>query len=174
MSAEISKLAENIQLLICDVDGVLTDGRIFLHSDPHNSDGVIEMKVFHARDGHGLKLVQRGGITVAIISGRKAPIVKARMDTLGISEVHQGFSDKLPVFRSLCTRMGISAENVAYIGDDTIDLCVMREVGLPVAVADAHPKVKDAAKWVTTALGGQGAVRELCDLLLSAQNLPDE
>lgn len=174
MTSPVDQLAKNIRLLICDVDGVLTDGRIFLHSDPHDSNGVIEMKVFHARDGHGLKLVQRGGITVAIISGRKAPIVKARMDNLGISEVHQGCSDKLPVFQSLCSRMGISAEHVAYIGDDTIDLCVMRQVGLPVAVADAHHKVKHAAKWVTTAAGGQGAVRELCDLLLTAQNLPDE
>ena len=174
MSTDLNALAENIRLLICDVDGVLTDGRIFLHSDPHNEEKVIEMKVFHARDGHGLKLVQRGGITVAIISGRNAPIVKARMETLGVSEVHQGCSDKLPVFKSLCTRMGIEPANVAYIGDDTIDLCVMREVGFPVAVADAHPKVKDAAKWVTSSDGGQGAVRELCDLLLSAQNLPDE
>lgn len=162
----LAELASDIKLLICDVDGVLTDGRIYLMPDPQNPSEAIEIKVFHARDGHGLKLLQQAGIDVAIISGRKAPMVVARMNALGVKNVVQGCPDKLAALQELLPPMGLKPEQVAYIGDDTIDVEIMQAVGFAVAVKDAHPAVIRCAQWTTHNNGGQGAVRELCDLLI--------
>jgi len=162
----LAELASGIKLLICDVDGVLTDGRIYLMPDPNNPEEAVEIKVFHARDGHGLKLLQQAGIDVAIISGRKAPMVNARMRALGVKHIVQGCPDKLAALQELLPPMGIKPEQVAYIGDDTIDVEIMQAVGFAVAVKDAHPAVIRSAQWTTHNNGGQGAVRELCDLLI--------
>lgn len=162
----LAELSQGIRLLICDVDGVLTDGRIYLMPDPSNPTEAIEMKVFHARDGHGLKLLQQAGIQVAVISGRKAPMVVARLKALGISNIVQGCSDKLAALQELLPPMGLKPDQVAYIGDDTIDVEIMQAVRFAVAVKDAHPAVIRSAQWTTHNKGGQGAVRELCDLLI--------
>lgn len=162
----LAELAQGIKLLICDVDGVLTDGRIYLMPDPQDPTQPIEMKVFHARDGHGLKLLQQAGIQVAVISGRKAPMVEARLKALGVTNIVQGCADKLSALGELLPELGISPSEVAYIGDDTIDIEIMQAVRFPVAVKDAHPAVIRSALWTTHHNGGMGAVRELCDLLV--------
>lgn len=166
MSRTLAELASGIKLLICDVDGVLTDGRIYFMPDPSNPELPIEIKVFHARDGHGLKLLQKAGIQVAVISGRKAPMVEARLKGLGVSNIVQGCEDKLTALGELLPSLGIAANEVAYIGDDTIDIEIMQAVRFPVAVKDAHPAVIRSALWTTHHNGGLGAVRELCDLLI--------
>lgn len=162
----LAELAKGIKLLICDVDGVLTDGRIYFMPDPQDPTQPIEIKVFHARDGHGLKLLQQAGIQVAVISGRKAPMVEARLKGLGINNIVQGCGDKLTALKEMLPSLGLTADEVAYIGDDTIDVEIMQAVRLPVAVKDAHPAVIRTAKWTTHQNGGLGAVRELCDLLI--------
>ena len=160
-----------IRLAVFDVDGVFTDGR--LHYGQRVlalGEGIGEvMKVFHVRDGHGIKRLRAAGIEVAVISGRSSPIVTARMAELGVAHVHQGQDDKLPVLEALLARTGIAAAATCYCGDDEPDLAPMRAVGLAVAPADAHPSVRAAAAWVLSASGGQGAVRELCDGLLAAR-----
>lgn len=162
----LAEFASGIKLLICDVDGVLTDGRIYFMPDPKDPSQPVEIKVFHARDGHGLKLLQKAGIQVAVISGRKAPMVEARLKLLGINNIVQGCEDKLSALNTMLPELGLSPEQVAYIGDDTIDIEIMQAVEFPVAVKDAHPAVIRAAKWTTHNKGGLGAVRELCDLLV--------
>jgi 3-deoxy-D-manno-octulosonate 8-phosphate phosphatase (KDO 8-P phosphatase) len=162
----LAQLANGIKLLICDVDGVLTDGRIYFMPDPQDPTQPIEIKVFHARDGHGLKLLQQAGIQVAVISGRKAPMVEARLKGLGITNIVQGCEDKLAALKELLPTLGLEADQVAYIGDDTIDIEIMQAIRFPVAVKDAHPAVIRSALWTTHQNGGQGAVRELCDLLI--------
>lgn len=149
-----------LKALILDVDGVLTDGKIYL--DAHGN----ESKVFHTQDGLGLKRLQQHGIKLAIISGRNSPVVSLRMKELGIKHVHQGIQDKLPVFQQLLTQLEIQAEQVAYAGDDLPDLSVMQQVGLPLTVANAVPEIKQLASHVATRHGGEGAVRELCDWLI--------
>lgn len=163
ISREIKDKAKQVRLLILDVDGVLTDGRLFFD---HNG---VEYKSFHARDGHGLKLLQQTGVQVAVISGRNSPTVALRMKMLGINHVYQGYEDKRGAFTALREATGISAEQTAYVGDDLIDLPVMVQVGLPIAVNDANFAVKAAAIWSTTLPGGLGAVREVCDMLMQAQ-----
>lgn len=160
--------AANIKLLICDVDGVLTDGRIYM-IPATNEAGYDEAKVFHARDGHGIKLLQKTGVQVAVISGRQAPMVVKRMQGLGVEHIYQGCGNKLPVFEQLIETLGIKPSEVAYIGDDTIDICVMEKVGFAVAVADAHPETKQCAHWITKTNGGLGAVRELCDVIVASK-----
>lgn len=162
----LAQLAQGIKLLICDVDGVLTDGRIYFMPDPQDPTQPIEIKVFHARDGHGLKLLQQAGIQVAVISGRKAPMVEARLKGLGITNIVQGCGDKRKALHEMLPKLGLTPEQVAYIGDDTIDIEIMEAVRFPVAVNDAHPAVIRSARWTTHKDGGQGAVRELCDLLI--------
>ena len=153
----------NIRVLVLDVDGVMTDGRLYFGS------GGEENKVFHVRDGAGIKLVQQLGITVAVISGRRSPPTVQRCRELGIAEVFLGVEDKERAFTALCTRLGVSARECACIGDDTTDLPLLRQAGLAVAVADAHPEARRAAHRSTTLAGGQGAVREVCDWLLGAR-----
>lgn len=160
---EIIEQAKQLKLLILDVDGVLTDGKLFFDEQGK------EYKSFHARDGHGLKLLQQTGVAVAVISGRKSTSVALRMQSLGIEHVYQGHEHKLAAFNELLQKVGCLTEQVAYVGDDLLDLPVMTRVGLPIAVNDAVPEVKAFAKWHTELPGGHGAVREVCDLIMQAQ-----
>ena len=155
--------ARRVRLLVLDVDGVLTDGRL------HISASGEEIKVFHVRDGSGLVAIQRAGIAVAIISGRDSPAVTRRATELGIRHVRQGVADKGAELDRLLGELGIPAEETACVGDDTPDAPMLRRAGLAVGVADAHPALLAAVHWITKAKGGHGAVREVCDLLLSAR-----
>ncbi len=157
--------AKKIRMLLLDVDGVLTDGRIILDNQGN------ELKAFHVRDGHGIKLAQRAGIIIGIITGRKAEVVNLRARELGIQEVHQGALDKITVYEGILERYGLRDDEVAYIGDDIVDADIMRRVGLAVAVADADPAVRPVAHMTTRAAGGRGAVRETIDLLLAGRGV---
>lgn len=161
---DVMARAGKIRLLICDVDGVLSDGLIFMGNSGE------ELKAFHVRDGYGIRCLKSLDIEVAIITGRSAKLLEDRANTLGISHLYQGQSDKLLAFRELLDTLLLTAEQVAYIGDDLIDWPVMAQVGLAVAVADAHPLLTPRAHYVTRNAGGRGAVRELCDIILLAQN----
>jgi len=156
--------AQKIKLLVLDVDGVLTDGRLFFDFFGN------EYKSFHARDGHGIKLLKRTGVDVAIISGRKSKSVALRMKMLGIEYVYQGHENKRQAFEELLSKTGHTPEQAAYVGDDLLDLPVMIRVGLAIAVNDANFAVKQRADWCTALPGGYGAVREVCDLIMQAQN----
>ena len=160
--------ASAIKLLICDVDGVLSDGLIYMGNQGE------ELKAFNVRDGYGIRCLLTSDIEVAIITGRSAPLVIDRCRTLGITHLYQGQSDKVLAFRELLDRLSLTAIQVAYIGDDLIDWPVMEQVGLSVAVADAHPLLLPRADYVTRTAGGRGAVRELCDLILLSQGKLDE
>ncbi|ASF47071.1 3-deoxy-manno-octulosonate-8-phosphatase KdsC [Methylovulum psychrotolerans] len=162
MEQAVTKAAA-IRLLILDVDGVLTDGKLFFDQQGN------EYKSFHAQDGHGIKLLRRTGVEVAVISGRSSPIVSLRMNALGISHVYQGHEDKRAAFAELLAKLALTPEQVAYVGDDLLDLPIMSQVGLAVAVHDAVATVKDLAHWHTSRCGGCGAVREVCDLIMQAQ-----
>ena len=155
--------ARRIRLLALDVDGVLTDGRLYLSPEGE------ELKVFHVRDGSGLVAVQRAGITVAIVSGRDSAAVSRRAAELGIRHVHQGVADKGTELDRLLADLAIDQAETACVGDDTPDLPMLRRAGLAIAVADAHPALAETVHWTTAAPGGRGAVREVCDLLLSAR-----
>jgi len=155
--------AAEIALVVLDVDGVLTDGRLWYGPDGES------LKAFDVRDGHGIKMLVAAGIGVAVISGRRSGSVTARMRELGVSDVAQGVSDKARALAELLKRNAIDARRVACLVDDTPDLGLMRAVGLPAAVADAHPDVLAAAKHVTRAAGGRGAVREFCDWLVASR-----
>lgn len=155
--------AAQVRLVIFDVDGVLTDGGL------HFDEAGRENKVFNSRDGHGLKMLQISGIELAVISGRRSAAVTHRMDGLGIRHVYQGRRDKLPPFFDLLNKTGIDPEQAAYVGDDVVDRPVMLQVGLAVAVADAHPLVKQHVHWQTPSPGGRGAARDVSELILKAQ-----
>jgi len=152
-----------IELLVLDVDGVLTDGRLY-----YSARGEV-LKVFDVKDGLGIKRLMAAGVTVAIISGRRSPMVKRRARDLGIKHIYQGSADKLPIFERLRTRLKIDAAACAIVGDDLPDVPIMRAAGLAFAVADAHPVAIQAADRVTPQAGGRGAVRSGCDLLISAR-----
>ncbi len=156
--------AADIRLVIFDVDGVLTDGRLFFDHEGR------EYKAFHARDGHGLKLLQKTGVETAVISGRKSRSVALRMDSLGIRHVYQGYEDKLQALKSLQAATGIGLDHSACVGDDVLDLPILSRVHLAIAVQDAHYAVKRHAHWITETPGGKGAAREVCDLIMRAQN----
>ncbi|HTG00217.1 MAG TPA: HAD-IIIA family hydrolase [Nitrospirota bacterium] len=160
-----SKL-RNIKLLLLDVDGVMTDGRIFLDNQGN------ELKTFHVRDGHGIKLVQRAGITVGIITGRKSEVVNIRARELGITEVHQGTQKKIDVYRALLAKYRLTDDEVAFIGDDSVDLDILQRAGVAVTVADADPSVRPHVAYITKAEGGRGAVREFINLILKSRNEP--
>jgi len=155
--------AKKLKLLILDVDGVLTDGKLFFDNEGN------EYKTFHARDGHGIKLLRQTGVEVAVISGRKSNSVLLRMNSLGIQHIYQGHEDKRAAFYDLLAKIGITAEEAAHVGDDLLDLPIMVRVGLAIAVNDANFAVKEHAHWCTSALGGNGAVREVCDFIMKAQ-----
>ncbi len=163
MKARTATALADIQLLILDVDGVLTDGRLYFGSKGE------ALKVFHVRDGHGIKLLMAAGVQVAAFSGRRSAAAAARLRELRVPNVVQGCSDKLAALRRLTRRLKVDPLRCACIVDDTPDLPLMSAVGLAAAVADAHPIVKSAAHWISKAPGGTGAVRELCDALLRAR-----
>lgn len=155
--------AAEIALVVLDVDGVLTDGRLW-----YGPDGEA-FKAFNVRDGHGIKSLVAAGVGVAVISGRRSAAVMARMRELGVADVAQGVKDKARALAELLERNAVEPRRVACLVDDTPDLVLMAAVGMPAAVADAHPEVLAAAKHVTRAAGGHGAVREFCDFLLAAR-----
>lgn len=162
-SSAIARRGHRIRLLALDVDGVLTDGRVI-----YGSDGS-ELKAFNIKDGLGLKLLQRGGIEVALITGRESRIVARRAAELGIEEVIQGREDKLVALRELCARRTLELAQCAYMGDDLPDLAAIQAAGLGLTVADAVAAVRAQADWCSTAAGGAGAVREACEWLLQLQ-----
>lgn len=163
--ANFTDLAKNIELIIFDIDGVLTTGALFFDN---NGD---EYKAFHAKDGHGIRMLLECGIQAAVITGRQSELVKHRMIDLGLDIIYQGYSDKRLAFKLLLEETGLNPENIAYVGDDVVDLPVMTEVGLAVAVGDAHEFVKKNAHFVTKTAGGLGAGREIIELILDAKGL---
>lgn len=162
---KLRRLAKNIKLLILDVDGVMTGGGIIL------DDSGNEYKVFNVRDGHGIKMLMKAGIKVAIITGRKSEVVGVRARELGITEVYQRCHIKTVAFDHLLGKLGLSEEEAAYIGDDIVDIPIFRRVGLSIAVGDAIDEAKANAEMVTENHGGRGAVREVCDFILKAKGL---
>lgn len=156
-----------VRMLVLDVDGVLTDGRLTFDNSGN------EIKSFSSRDGLGIKSLQRHGIEVALITGRDSEIVNRRASQLGIRHVYQGRDDKLDAFLDLLQRTGHDPASVCYAGDDWIDIPVLDRVGLAVTVADAEPVVKERVHWITSRDGGRHAVREVCDLILAAQGHDD-
>lgn len=164
VSDELWQQAQQIRLLICDVDGVFSDGRIYLGNDGE------ELKAFHTRDGYGVKALRKAGVEVAVITGRTSDIVQKRMQSLTIPYIYQGQEQKIPAYNELLTTLSLQPEQVAYIGDDLSDWDVMQRVGLSIAVHDAHPYLRLHANYVTHTPGGYGAVREASDLLLMRRN----
>ncbi len=160
--------ARKIKLVIFDVDGVLTDGSLFFGDDGQ------EYKAFYARDGLGIKLLQRSGVEVGVITARNSKLVTHRMENLGIKHLYQGRLDKIAAFDDLITKLEIRPEETAYAGDDVVDLPVMKKVGLAIAVQDAHPIVKKHAHWITEHSGGHGAARDICELIMEAQGTLEE
>ncbi len=161
--ALIIEKAKQIKLLILDVDGVLTDGRLYFDNDGN------EYKSFNAQDGHGIKMLRQVGIEIAVISGRKSVVVAKRMQDLGINHVYLGYDDKRVALSELLDKLALSSQQIAHVGDDVLDLPIMSRVGLGIAVADANFAVKQYADACTTRAGGLGAVREVCDFILQAQ-----
>ena len=159
----ISEKLAKIRLLVCDVDGVLTDGRLTY------GDGGEAVKTFHVRDGMGLRLLMENGVEVGIITARSGAAVAKRMSDLKIQHVAQGRGDKGVALQELLERLDVAADEAAYIGDDVIDLPAIRMAGVGATVADGHDSVKAEADYVTQRGGGQGAVRELCDAILEAR-----
>lgn len=163
----VMQKAAQIRLLALDVDGVLTDGRLYFAEDGQ------ELKTFDTQDGHGIKMLQQSGVICAIITGRTTKLVERRAKNLGIAHLLQGREDKLVALRELSAELGIALDNMAYVGDDWPDLPAIRAAGLGVAVANAHNELHTHADYVTRLEGGRGAVREVCDLLLKAQHTYD-
>lgn len=162
--------AKKIKLLLFDVDGVLTDGKLFLFPvQTANGQIVVEAKGFHAQDGAGISIARIAGIKSGLITRRKSETVALRARDLRLEHVHQGSLDKLKVFREILSTDGLSASEVAFVGDDVIDLPVMRNCGFSVAVANARREVKDAAHYVTPHAGGDGALRDVIEFILKAQ-----
>lgn len=156
---------QKIRLLLLDVDGVMTDGRII-----YNNQGM-ETKAFDVKDGHGMKMLQRAGIAIGIITGRQSEVVSFRAAELGIDILYQGAKDKLIPYQEILVKLGLADEEIAYVGDDVIDIPILRRVGFAATVADAVEDVKPYVHYVTRREGGRGAVREVCDLLLKESGL---
>jgi 3-deoxy-D-manno-octulosonate 8-phosphate phosphatase (KDO 8-P phosphatase) len=163
LPTDIRDRAARVRLAIFDVDGVLTDGRLIYAEDGH------ELKAFHVHDGLGLKRLLANHVEVAVITARMSMIVTERMADLGVAHVYQGQDDKLACFEQLIHALKLEPGEVAYTGDDLPDLAVMQRVGFSIAVANAHPWVRERAHWRTRLHGGAGAAREVCDLILGAQ-----
>ncbi len=163
MTPEFEQRARRVRLVIFDVDGVLTDGRLYF-----GADGEV-LKAFDVRDGLGIKMLANQGLEVAIISGRRSAIVARRAAELGIRHLRQGVEDKGAAFEQLLAELGLAPEQAAHIGDDLIDLPVIRRAGLAIVPADADPFVAGHAHWCTRARGGRGAVREAAEAILEAQ-----
>ena len=165
LNAEVRARVERVKILVLDVDGVMTDGRLIYHDDG------TESKAFDVRDGHGIKMLKQAGIETALISGRSSPLVDKRAADLGITEVAQGVRDKIPILEEILSKKGLALEEAAFVGDDVVDLPVMTRVGFSVVVADASEYLFDTAHYVTLAPGGRGAVREVAELILGVQGL---
>jgi 3-deoxy-D-manno-octulosonate 8-phosphate phosphatase (KDO 8-P phosphatase) len=163
ISKGVQERAARVKLLLLDVDGVLTDGRIIMDHKGR------EIKAFNVRDGHGLRLLREAGIEVAILTGRSSPVVQKRADDLGILWVRQGIHDKVGAYQEIARKMGITDDEACFIGDDLVDIPLLKRVGIPIVVADGAPEAKRFARYVTQSSGGKGAVREVCDLLLQTQ-----
>ncbi|MDO9515905.1 MAG: HAD family hydrolase [Syntrophales bacterium] len=163
MDISLSEKLKKIVLLVLDVDGVLTDGKIII-DDLGN-----ESKNFHVRDGHGLRLLMRSGVNVMLLTGRTSKVVEHRADELGIKDVYQGAKDKAQVLGEILRERGLLGECVAYVGDDVVDIPAFRMVGFSAAVAGAPGYVRAQADYVTEKAGGAGAVREICEMILNAQ-----
>ena len=153
------ELLARIRLVVFDVDGVFTDGRFYL------ADDGTESKAFHTQDGYGIRRLLGAGVAVAVISGRQSKAVKKRMQELGVRHVYQGCKDKVRVYEDLLAELDLDPESSAYVGDDVPDLHMLQTVALPIAVANAVDEVKAVCAYVTSAEGGSGAVREVCDLI---------
>ncbi|MBW1980404.1 MAG: HAD-IIIA family hydrolase [Deltaproteobacteria bacterium] len=162
---EVAARAARVRLLLLDVDGVLTDGTLFIHHDGRES------KMFHAHDGLAIRLLQEGGIEVGILSGRRSEVVASRAEELGIRLVAQGTLYKTAAYEEMLQRCGLLEAEVAYVGDDLVDVPVLKRVGLAVAVANAAPEVISCCHLLTSRPGGRGAVRQVAELLLRAQDL---
>jgi 3-deoxy-D-manno-octulosonate 8-phosphate phosphatase (KDO 8-P phosphatase) len=157
-----------LKALIMDVDGVLTDGRVII-----DSNGV-ESKQFDVRDGHGLKMLQRTGFTLAFLTGRRSPVVSHRAAELGIDIVFQRCHDKLAAYRQIRQKLNLEDHEIAYVGDDVIDIPVLRQVGFAATVSDADSELKAHVDWQSANPGGRGAVRELCQLIMQTQGTWDQ
>ena len=168
LDEELVKKIKPVTFLILDVDGVLTDGKIII-DDLGN-----ETKHFNVRDGHGLKMLMRTGIEVVLITGRTSKVVEHRARELGIKEIYQGSKNKVENLEEILRTKKISGEQVAYVGDDIVDIPVFRRVGFSVAVEDASEYAKESADYITEGKGGQGAVRELCEIILKIQGKWDD
>ena len=158
----------NVKLLVCDVDGVFSDGRIYLGNDGE------ELKAFHTRDGYGVKALVSNGVNVAVITGRRSAIVENRMKALNVAHIIQGEENKADALSTLIENLGLSADEVAAVGDDMPDTGMYKHVAIKIAVADAHPFVAKQANWITTLPGGFGAVREISDTILHAKGVANE
>ena len=167
-SKTLPQKLKGIQLLLLDVDGVLTDGSIVY------SDAGSEIKEFNVKDGFGIKIVMAVGIEVSLVTGRTSEALDRRCRDLGINYIYDGVQHKARLLDKILTDTGTGADATAFIGDDLPDIPLMRRIGLPIAVADAHEMVRDCAEWVTSAPGGRGAVREVCDALLKARGKWEE
>lgn len=162
-SAEIQQRASRIRCVFLDIDGVLTDGKLYIGP---NSE---ETKTNYVRDGYGIKLALKLGLQVAVISGRPSEAMRRRLEWLGVEHIALDTEDKEPAYLRMCAAMGLQDAECAHVGDDVPDVPLMRRVGLACTVADAHPKATAAAHWVSRYGGGHGAVREAIDLILEAQ-----
>ncbi|MCW8933296.1 MAG: 3-deoxy-manno-octulosonate-8-phosphatase KdsC [Gammaproteobacteria bacterium] len=160
---DITEKAKKIKLVIFDIDGVLTTGALFIGDDGQ------EYKAFHSKDGHGLRMLQDSGVEVAIITGRTSNVVAHRAKDLGITRIYQGKREKLPAYEELIKETGLNHEQIAYVGDDVVDLPVMCKVGLAICVQDGHSFVKQHSHWITENNGGCGAGRDVCEMILEAQ-----
>jgi len=160
---DILDKAAKIKLLVFDVDGVLTDGRLIVGDDGQ------EYKSFFSKDGLGIKMLLKTGVEVAVITARTSNVVIHRMKNLGIDRIYQGQLKKLPAFENILKELNLTAEEAAYVGDDVIDLPVMLRAGLAITVQDAHPLAKQHAHWQTPQAGGRGAARDVCELIMQAQ-----
>ncbi|MCK7458991.1 3-deoxy-manno-octulosonate-8-phosphatase KdsC [Idiomarina aminovorans] len=152
-----------IKLLVLDVDGVFSDGRIYLGNNGE------ELKAFHTRDGFGMKALKKSGVETAVITGRTSGIVEHRMEHLNVGFIYQGQNDKTAAFNELLEKLKLTTEQVAYVGDDTPDLALIKTAGMGIAVQDAHPSVQQQADYICRCHGGYGAVREICDLIMLSQ-----
>lgn len=168
VSLDVLERAKKIKLLVCDVDGVFSDGRIYLGNDGE------ELKAFHTKDGFGIKALGSSGVEVAIITGRRSAIVANRMSALNVKHIVQGQEDKLPALMTLAQQLNLTPDEIAYIGDDIPDLACILHVGLGISVSDAHPAVSAKANYITFINGGFGAVREVCDLIMQSQGTLDD
>lgn len=160
---DILNLATRIKLVIFDVDGVLTDGSLYLGDDG------LEYKAFNSKDGLGMKMLQASGVDIGIITARQSDVVRIRMESLGIRHVYQGRHQKLPAFEELKQKLGLDDRQIAYVGDDVVDLPIMRRAGLAITVQDGHRLAVEHCHWQTKARGGRAAAREVCELIMEAQ-----